>query len=494
MSSGNPGTPLACVTLEDCGAGDAARVQENAGSPLLKLLANGEPRADLRLRLIENDAKKALVKRAHAAEGDLINDERFGSRLRVRSVTTYPSSGNTGTVQSGAVTRDTEIRFHVRDDLRDALERLTLDADSGTGELSSATTPRTSSTGKKKSVSSRLKAQRQAPDTEATTPSPRSLDSAAITSARKRGAGRAHNMTPSTTPHIMPMSSTPKTPKHSRRRERARALARRALDAGERAVEGHRRGDRGCGAGVQAGESDACYRELRDTLLLSLESKADFDRYNVRPIRGILLHGAPGTGKTTMVKRIAAEAAERFLGGCTVSSAPDEAMSTTRMNGSDSSVGERTGAGGAGVSLMLVNSPDVMNGSVVEMETNLDEIFRLARRSSPCILFIDEIDVIASTADGDSVQASDGAAPGTSEASMSSRICHCLCRLLDGETTGSSAFGNGGKDAEEREGDDEGDVMNGDENVVVVGATNRLEMIHSIIRRQGASFMILNPK
>ena len=74
--------------------------------------------------------------------------------------------------------------------------------------------------------------------------------------------------------------------------------------------------------------------------------------------RGILLHGPSGTGKTLLAKAVATESETNFIS---------------------------------------VKGPELISKWVGESERGIREIFRRARQASPCIIFFDEIDSIAST-------------------------------------------------------------------------------------------------
>jgi transitional endoplasmic reticulum ATPase len=83
-----------------------------------------------------------------------------------------------------------------------------------------------------------------------------------------------------------------------------------------------------------------------------------FKHAAVKPPKGIILHGRPGTGKTLLAKALAAE---------------------------------------AGVNFISVKGPQVMSKYVGEAERAVREIFKKARQASPCILFFDELDSLAPT-------------------------------------------------------------------------------------------------
>jgi len=99
---------------------------------------------------------------------------------------------------------------------------------------------------------------------------------------------------------------------------------------------------------------------LREALLRAVEwplrKPAIFARLGLRPPRGVLLHGAPGTGKTLAAKALATE---------------------------------------AGVGFISVRGPELLTQWQGASERALRDIFARARQAAPCILFFDEIDAIA---------------------------------------------------------------------------------------------------
>ena len=106
-------------------------------------------------------------------------------------------------------------------------------------------------------------------------------------------------------------------------------------------------------------------KEVREAVEYPLTKPEIFRRIGVEPPKGILLYGAPGTGKTLIAKAVAHEAKATFI----------------RMSGSElvhKFIGE-----GAGL---------------------VRELFQLARERAPAIVFIDEIDAVGSmrTNDGTS--------------------------------------------------------------------------------------------
>jgi len=78
-----------------------------------------------------------------------------------------------------------------------------------------------------------------------------------------------------------------------------------------------------------------------------------FREANVKPPKGILLSGSPGTGKTLVAKALAHETEVNFIS---------------------------------------IKGPELMSKYVGESERGVREIFRKAKQASPCIIFFDEFD------------------------------------------------------------------------------------------------------
>lgn len=104
------------------------------------------------------------------------------------------------------------------------------------------------------------------------------------------------------------------------------------------------------------GGLDSLKMELKEAVELPLKRPEVFERMGIRPLKGILLFGAPGTGKTMLAKAVATESEANFI---------------------------------------AINGPEVLSKWVGESEKTLRELFRKAKQAAPCILFIDEIDGLA---------------------------------------------------------------------------------------------------
>lgn len=148
--------------------------------------------------------------------------------------------------------------------------------------------------------------------------------------------------------------------------------------------------------------------ELRQVIDMMKDPKK-YESRGIRSRQGILLHGPPGTGKTTLVKALASHAQ---------------------------------------LSLISLASTELMEKFAGMGPKRVREIFEQARRSTPCLIFIDEID-------GLSHRSSD-----TSDASLerNSTINQLLVEI---------------------------DGFESNEGVFIIAATNRLAMIDSSLVRSG---------
>jgi len=97
-------------------------------------------------------------------------------------------------------------------------------------------------------------------------------------------------------------------------------------------------------------------QELKEAVEWPLKHPEAFKRMGIRPPKGILLFGAPGTGKTLLAKAVANESEANFI---------------------------------------LVKGPELISKWVGESEKGVRKVFEKARQTSPCIIFFDEIDSIA---------------------------------------------------------------------------------------------------
>jgi AAA family ATPase, CDC48 subfamily len=149
-------------------------------------------------------------------------------------------------------------------------------------------------------------------------------------------------------------------------------------------------------------------QELREAVEWPLKYPERFKKFGLRPPKGILLFGPPGTGKTLLAKAVATESGANFI---------------------------------------AVRGPEIFSKWVGESEKTVREIFRKARMAAPAVIFIDEIDALATARGlgGDSL--------------VSERVVAQLLAEMDG--------------------------VKGLENVVVIAATNRPDLVDPALLRPG---------
>ena len=99
-------------------------------------------------------------------------------------------------------------------------------------------------------------------------------------------------------------------------------------------------------------------RVLREAVEWPLLHGERFRYAGIRPPKGVLLVGLPGTGKTLIAKALAAQCKINFI---------------------------------------AVKGPELLSKWVGESERGIRDVFKKARQAAPCIVFFDEIDAIAPT-------------------------------------------------------------------------------------------------
>jgi len=151
-------------------------------------------------------------------------------------------------------------------------------------------------------------------------------------------------------------------------------------------------------------------REVVETVEVPLKEPELFDKIGIDPPSGVLLHGQPGTGKTLIAKAVAHRTKATFL----------------RLSGTE-----------------------LVQKYIGEGARLVREVFQLARDHAPCIVFIDEIDAVAS------MRSYDGS---TGSAEVNRTMVQLLAEL-DG-------FNNRG-------------------NVKIMAATNRIDLLDQAILRPG---------
>jgi len=163
------------------------------------------------------------------------------------------------------------------------------------------------------------------------------------------------------------------------------------------------------------GGLDDIKEELKEAIEWPLKYFDIFKKANTNPPKGILLYGAPGTGKTLLAKAVANE---------------------------------------SGVNFISVKGPSLISKFVGESERGIREVFKKAKQASPTILFFDEIDSLVPKRGSSST-----------DAHVTERVISQFLTEMDG--------------IEELKG------------VVVLAATNRLDLVDPALLRSGRFDLLL---
>ena len=166
---------------------------------------------------------------------------------------------------------------------------------------------------------------------------------------------------------------------------------------------------------ADVGGLDDIKEELKEAIEWPLKYSDVFKKANTNPPKGILLYGAPGTGKTLLAKAVANE---------------------------------------SGVNFISVKGPALISKYVGESERGIREVFKKAKQASPTVLFFDEVDSLVPKRGSSST-----------DAHVTERVISQFLTEMDG--------------IEELKG------------VVVLAATNRLDLVDPALIRSGRFDLLL---
>ncbi|MCQ2972720.1 MAG: CDC48 family AAA ATPase [archaeon] len=130
------------------------------------------------------------------------------------------------------------------------------------------------------------------------------------------------------------------------------------------------------------GGLDDAKQELKEAVEWPLKHPDKFKKFGVRPPKGTLLYGSPGTGKTLLAKAVASESEANFIS---------------------------------------VKGPELLSKWVGDSEKGVREVFRKAKQTAPTVIFFDEIDSIASSRESD-----------IGDSGVTKRVVNQLLTELDG--------------------------------------------------------------
>ena len=166
---------------------------------------------------------------------------------------------------------------------------------------------------------------------------------------------------------------------------------------------------------TEIGGLESIKEELREAIEWPLKHSDLFTEADIVPPKGLLLYGPPGTGKTLIAKAVATNSDTNFIS---------------------------------------IKGPELLSKWVGESEKGIREIFRKARQASPCVVFFDELDSVASRRSS-----------GSGDSHVGDRLVSQLLTEMDG--------------------------LQDLKGVVVIGATNRPDIIDEALLRPGRFDRIL---
>ena len=180
--------------------------------------------------------------------------------------------------------------------------------------------------------------------------------------------------------------------------------------------------------------------QIRDAIELPYLHADLFKEHQLRPPKGVLLYGPPGCGKTLIAKAVANSLAKQVAA---------RTAELARKNGTEHAPGAQAKEGKS--FFLNIKGPELLNKYVGETERHIRLVFQRAREKAsegmPVIVFFDEMDSIFRTRGS----------------GVSSDVENTIVPQLLSEIDG----------------------VEGLENVIVIGASNREDMIDPAILRPG---------